>query len=240
MAYMNTNVLNKQKSMNKKHYPLDKLYYALVEGSECIICETFINHKPRYEQIITVRDYIPKQRILNDNFRIIKSLKEEIEIKKVNVCLISKDGKEKRELTIEEIMNIIKLINLLDKISFEHLDNVCITISNQVCDLLGINVNINPSSTLKLNNIDEVIVPASKAQKFKNLLFNYVKISMILDDSIIITNNDYRIIRALNGCKIKKQEIQNEFTLMGNSFGEIVLECENVVRDSKKTFRKKK
>lgn len=242
MTYINESLNNvpkrvKRKILHEVHYPIDKLYYAEIDGYECIVCEIFLNHKPKYKELITIPDYYVVDKILDKSFKIVKSLKEEIEEKQIGVCLLSKDGREKREVTIYEIINIIKVNTLLEKRSFDDLNNVCINMANQITDLLGININSNPSSTLKLSNVEEMAIPAIKVQKFKNLLFNYIKISIILDGNVSVSNKDYRVLRALKGAKIKTPEFENEFTIVGNSNGEISLECSNVVEGFQKPFK---
>lgn len=227
---------------NDRHsyYPLDKIYFGNVEGTDCIICELVQNHKSIYIELISLPDFSFIDRVLGNNFKLYKSLKEEIKENNINVCLLLKDGKEKRNLSLEEIINIIKLINLLGSKSFDKLNDLCNNVANQISDLLGINVYSNPSSNLRIKEIDEIIIPATKALKFKNLLFNYIKISLILDSSVTITQNDYRILRAMNGCRIKYPEFENEFKITISELGEINIECKNVDNGFQKTNTSKK
>ena len=227
---------DKTKRNIQMYYPLDHIYYAMVEGYESIVCEMNVNHKSKYIELITLPNYTFIDRIIYHNFEITKSLKEEIDSKNINVCLILKDGKEKKEITIEEIINIIKLTKLLENKSFDKLDSICMNITNKIIDLLGINVISNPSSNLKLNVIYENIIPAPKVSKLKDLLFSYIKISMILDEKVTISNDDYRILRALNVCRIKNLK-ENKFTLVGSSNGEINIECSNISNEFTKKLK---
>ena len=220
-----------------KRYPIDKLYYAKVDSKDSIICETLSNRCIKYKHLITLDDYEIIDKYVID-FNIKKSLKEEINKKKINGCLISLDGKDKKELTIEEIIKIIKLTVLLENKSFNRLNEMCKNIVNQISDLLGINVLSNPSSDLIIKEVEEIVIPASKALKFKELLFNYIKISIIIDGNVSISNDDYRIKRALKGCKIKTPEFENKFTITANSDGEVLLDCKNV--EEVKTYSKQK
>jgi hypothetical protein len=230
-----TQIFNYEKTKDMHmYYPLDKLYYGYVEGYESIICEIDINHKPKYVELITLPNFVFIDRVLNNNFEITKSLKEEINNKNLDVCLLTKDGELKKEINISEVENFVKLINLLENKPFNDLNETCTNVVNKISDLLGINVYSNPSSNLKLKNITEVVIPATKVIKFKNLLFKYIKISIILDDLITISNNDYRIIRALKCSKIK-MPITNEFLITANLEKQINIECSNVVD----TYQKK-
>ena len=220
-----------------KRYPLDKLYYAKVDSKDSIICETMINRCIKYKQLITLNSYEIVDEFVID-FNIKESLKEEIKRKKINGYLINLDGKDKKELTIDEIIKITQLIELLENKSFNRLNDMCKNIVNQISDLLGINVLSNPSSDLVIREIEEIVIPASKTLKFKELLFNYIKISMIVDGNITITNDDYRIKRALKGCKIRKPEFENKFIISANDNGEITLDCDNV--EEVKVYSKQK
>lgn len=230
---------NNQKKNRQMRYPLDKLYYGTVDEYDCIIYEMIQDHKSRYIELIALPSYAFIDRTLKGNFKISKSLKEEIMNNQIDVCLITKEGKDKQSITLEEITNILKLINLLEHKSFAKLDSICLQATNYICDLLGVNVLSNPSSTLEFKDTEEIAIPFFKVKRLKELLFDYIKISLILDGVVTIKNDDYRIVRALNGCKIKKSEFENEFSITVNSNGEFNIECENIAKGFQKPFKKK-
>lgn len=219
-----------------KHYPIDKLYYAKVDSKDSIICETISNKTIKYKQLFNLDNY----EIIDDyvlDFKMKKTVKEEIKNKKINGILIDKDGKNKKEITIDEIIEIVKLISLLENKSYNNLNYMCKNMVNQISDLLGINVYSDPSSDLSIKDVEEIIIPAPKVSKFKELLFDYIKTSIIIDNNIAITNDDYRIKRALKSCKIRNPEDENKFIISTNN-GEILLECDNV--EEVKVYSKQK
>lgn len=183
-------------------YELDKLYYGTVDEEDCLIYEKIVNHQLKYIQLLILPNYAPVDRVLNNNFKIIKSLKEEVKNKDINLCLLHNYGEEKRNLTIEEIICLTKLITQLNARTYDELNDVCSSIVEAVVKQLKINV-INQDI---LN--DEIVISAPRLNKFKNILFNYIKISLILDGKITLDSNDYRIQRALKSSKIRKPNVE--------------------------------
>ena len=84
--------------------------------------------------------------------------------------------------------------------------------SNIVSDLLGLNIS-NPSTPFKFSErlgTQEVIVPAKKLVLFKKSLLEYIKASLLVEPSLIITygkdGQDYRVARSLRKAKIIQTE----------------------------------
>jgi len=223
-----------------KQYHLYKIYYAEIKNHEYLIYEMIKNHKLTYKKILDLQDYTLKDEIIIEDFKVTKSLLEEINNKKMNVCLLKKEGRAKQIFTIPEILQIIKITKLLENNNYDELNNFCINVVNNISDLVGINVNSNPSSNLKLNGVEEIIVSAPRAIKFKMILFNYLKISLLNERIIKIKGDDYRILNALNLCKIKKPKELNEFTLEISVNGTYFIDCVKIEKSFQKHLWQKR
>ncbi|MBE6149161.1 MAG: hypothetical protein E7170_00370 [Firmicutes bacterium] len=226
---------------NKKrtYYPVDKLFYADVDGVECIACEMYNNHNQIFKQLINLSDYSLINKKIYD-FKFIKSLKEEIKAKKMEVCLYTRNGEDKKNIAIEDVINIIKISKMLDEDNFDNINELCYIMTNKISDLLGINIESNPSSNLKIEDIEEICVPAIKVEKFKTSLFNSIKISLILDGNVEIYNDDYRVLNALKKSNIKNNGIENEFFISVDRKGQEELNCDYIVKNNKhiKSYQK--
>ena len=223
----------------KTYYPINKLFYGKVDGVECIICEMYSNHNQIFKQLINLNDYSLVDKKIYD-FKIIKSLEEEIKEKKMQVCLYTKNGEDKKTIAIEDIINIVKISKILDDKTFDNMSELCYMMTNKISDLLGININSNPSSNLIIKDIEEICVPATKVLKFKTNLFNSIKISLILDGNVEIYNDDYRVLNALKKSGIKINGIENEFFISIDTKGQEELQCDYIIKNNKhvKSYQK--
>lgn len=181
---------------HEKYYDINRLYYALVNNQDVLVYED----NNLYIELFLLDDLIYKGSIVSCT--ILKPLIEEIKEKNIDICLYYQNGTYKNVLSLKEIISINDVILKLNKNSFNNLDYISYLIVNYITDLLGINVISNKNSNLELKVNSEISVFATKQKKFKDILFNYIKTSLLFNDDLEIKHDDYRIKKALLKSKI--------------------------------------
>ena len=196
-----------------KCYPIQSLYLIATNSSEIVAyLDDFNNCFDIHSNKI-------------ENYKIIGSFEELIKSNDLNLLIVDKNGNPKRNLTVDEINYLLKILKFKLSISQQIKQRnhaICVSIVNIVSDLLGLNVKTNPNTPYKFESefdINEILVPASKLRLFKKAMIDYINTTLIVDRNISITyedgERDYRIIRSLNKAGIKESErlAHNTFSL---------------------------
>lgn len=141
----------------------------------------------------------------------------------LEIFLYNNDGSNKIYFTLQECEEIIKLNNIKNNIPFQQQKKLKITslkLANIISDLLGINIKTNPRTRINKDGISYVVVAAKKSALFRNILTSYIYISLIKENKLEISSNDYRILIALKKVNIKSNNLNN-FTIIVQKNGEI-------------------
>ena len=187
-----------------KCYPIQSLYLIATNSSEIVAyLDDFNNCFDIHSNKI-------------ENYKIIGSFEELIKSNDLNLLIVDKNGNPKRNLTVDEINYLLKILKFKLSISQQIIQRnqaICVCIVKSVSDFLGLNVNSNPNTQYKFESefdINEILVPASKLRLFKKAMIDYINTTLIVDRNISITyedgKRDYRIIRSLNKAGIKESE----------------------------------
>lgn len=157
------------------------------------------------------------------NVKIIKSFEEAIKENGLELLVTDQNGNLKQYLTKDEINLLFKTLNrklMLNSQIVHKIYSLSSSLTNIICDLLGLNVLIRPNTNYKLArrfDVNEIVVPAKKLRLFKKSLVDYIS-AMILskqDISLIYetTERSKQIISCLNKAGI----VENE-NLRNNTF----------------------
>ena len=136
-------------------------------------------------------------------------------------------------LSLKEVNFLINITNqhitTVEKEKLKKHINYC---SKLICDLLGLNINDNPSTNKNLDRYD-VIVSAPKVIKFRGMLEEYLFTGLSIQDSLVISNNSLIIILLLKESHIKMNDaIKNNNFKVKVTKGDVKLENEKVYKIS--------
>ena len=182
-----------------KLYPLDQLY--LVRFNKKTTVSILVEgQKSHFVDVFSGNIY----NSLDSDFEIVSSFLEALKENNLDILLTDSDGTQKQQLSLAKITDLLKLLErkrTLNQVMEQRNHIISNNMSNIVSDLLGLNIS-NPSTPFKFSErlgTQEVIVPAKKLVLFKKSLLEYIKASLLVEPSLIITYgkdvHDYRVER---------------------------------------------
>lgn len=216
-----------------RKYDLSQLYYGTFNGK--YMAAYYDEMKKMYINISVLNRSKSYDEMFDQKFSNIRPLSEVIEEFDIKILLVDQNGKEKKQLNITEINNILITILRKKNLSLHALSKqslIAENISNITCDLLGLNSENTPCTNpnfLKNFNINYSIVPAKKLQDFKRYLQEFIKIALMDEFTIVIKYEkglyDYKILRSLNksGIKNNEQIQKNSFIINASNDGKILI-----------------
>lgn len=193
-----------------KLYPLDQLYLVRFnkKPTVSILVE---GQKSHFVDVFSGNIY----NSLDSGFEIVSSFLEALKENNLDILLTDSDGTQKQQLSLAKITDLLKLLErkrTLNQVMEQRNHIISNNMSNIVSDLLGLNIS-NPSTPFRFSErlgTQEVIVPAKKLVLFKKSLLEYIKASLLVEPSLIITygkdGQDYRVARSLRKAKIIQTE----------------------------------
>lgn len=206
-------------------YALEQLYFATLDEGDTrrmVIANIYEEYGVSY--IIDTET----GNILNPNrVKIIDSLSDGLRKRGLSSLLKRPNGRRITTLLPAELINIQRVIinkSKLDKKEIEEIKNTSRMIVNFVADLLGLNIDINPSTKIHLiaqGDIKNVLVMGTKLEKLKKELVPFIEMGLYerIDSpyELVITNSE----AGLDSCVetiLKRVGIVVSDTLRSNKF----------------------
>lgn len=168
-----------------------------------------------------------------DNFEILDQLAIVLKQNDLDILITDVNGNAKNKLSLEEIAYLLKILDRkinLSLVTAKKADALSKNVACVISDLLGFNVNVNPS-TYDFSGImnNEILISAKKLSLFKRYMKDYTQASLIAENTLIFScttdSRDYRISRALNKARIPltKKLCANTFSLRVDRSGKIMV-----------------
>lgn len=163
------------------------------------------------------------------NAKIIKSFEEAIKENGLELLVTDQNGNLKQYLTKDEINLLFKTLNrklMLNSQIVHKIYSLSSSLTNIICDLLGLNVLIRPNTNYKLArrfDVNEIVVSAKKLRLFKKSLVDYISAMIISKQDISLTYDQIERSKQIISCLNKAGIVENE-NLKDNTFSFIYKE----------------
>ena len=234
---------NSVKQGKPTYYDIDRIFTAKSKNKNLVVIEYDTQDGKVYYSVL---DYfeVDTHKIFDWEIQIIEPFKDVLLKNDLGTLLIDQNGNMKNSLSTMDIVLMMKHIKaklIRTPIQLDYIKTTSVKAVNVICDLLGLNINSNPSSKLNLGverPIHEVVVPATKLDLFKQTLIQYFNTFLLNEKSIVSSNckdfRDYRIARSLKVAKIKVTDElkQNSFSITVDLEGNLMVDGVNIIKRS--------